>query len=413
MLGFQHPPPSYARPSLSQNTLTRRYIVTDSKALLRYALPLPSEREGGEEPVIRKVQAALENVAIDLRAKGLSGVRSARGDLSKAMTVLQEGQLDVLLDVRKDEKELGAKLIGDMEKAIQQMISELALPSDESRLPGQLAKFADFSSQGPSSKMYDRETVENWRTSALRYVTRLEEMMVEKETKFPFRIPRRYDELPRLLGRASVEIVVRKVDGHSFRDEDGGNLGSRSTFTAILDGYSAPLTAGNFIDLTNRHFYDDTRILSKEKGFYFQAGDKDGDGDTGFIDPEVRKRRNLPFEVFIEGDGAPLYGLTMESAGVGALQPVLPMTAFGAMSMLHSIDDDNDASSQFYVFMLDPRSASARSVGGTILNGNVATFGYITEGTKLLDQVEPGDLIESIKVIAGMNKFEPHAPHTS
>ena len=47
---------------------------------------------------------------------------------------------------------------------------------------------------------------------------------------FPYKIPSKYDNLPRLLGRANVEIKTSK-----------GNMG------AIIDGYNAPLTAGAFI----------------------------------------------------------------------------------------------------------------------------------------------------------------------
>ena len=47
--------------------------------------------------------------------------------------------------------------------------------------------------------------------------------------------------LPRLLGRAEVELLVAKRDSL---------LPAR--LTLVLDGYSSPFTAGNFLDLVQR-----------------------------------------------------------------------------------------------------------------------------------------------------------------
>ena len=130
--------------------------------------------------------------------------------------------------------------------------------------------------------------------------------------------------------------------GAVFRSIEGDSLGPTATFTAVLDGYSAPLTAGNVVDLARRGFYDGTPVGARDKGYYWLAGDPDGPRGpaTGFVDPATGALRRVPFEVLIDGDTTPTWGRTMEAAGVGDLQPVLPMTAYGALALAHGGDDD-------------------------------------------------------------------------
>lgn len=73
--------------------------------------------------------------------------------------------------------------------------------------------------------------------------------------RFPFEIPAEFAGKPWLKGRATVEIKVKV--------KDNANLG-RVTMTAVVDGYNAPLTAGNFVDLVERRFYDGMDIQRGE-----------------------------------------------------------------------------------------------------------------------------------------------------
>ena len=43
----------------------------------------------------------------------------------------------------------------------------------------------------------------------------------------------------------------------------------------VVDGYNAPVTAGNFVDLVSRAFYDGLTI-QRADGFIIQTGDPDG-----------------------------------------------------------------------------------------------------------------------------------------
>jgi len=79
-------------------------------------------------------------------------------------------------------------------------------------------------------------------------VCSIEEMMVKE---FPFEVPEEFASKPLLKGRATIEIKVRLKDNPNVKT---------ASLKAVLDGYSAPVTAGNFLDLVERHFYDGMEV---------------------------------------------------------------------------------------------------------------------------------------------------------
>lgn len=75
--------------------------------------------------------------------------------------------------------------------------------------------------------------------------------------KFPFDVPEEYANKPLLKGRATIEMKVRLKE----RPNGNGSGNGKSTIVRIVvDGYNAPLTAGNFVDLVARRFYDGMAI---------------------------------------------------------------------------------------------------------------------------------------------------------
>ncbi|PRQ53871.1 putative peptidylprolyl isomerase [Rosa chinensis] len=53
------------------------------------------------------------------------------------------------------------------------------------------------------------------------------------------------------MGRATVDMKVKVKDNPNLTDY---------VFRIVLDGYNAPVTSGNFVDLVERHFYDGIEI---------------------------------------------------------------------------------------------------------------------------------------------------------
>jgi cyclophilin family peptidyl-prolyl cis-trans isomerase len=62
-----------------------------------------------------------------------------------------------------------------------------------------------------------------------------------------------------------------------------------ATLTLVVDGYNAPVSAGQFVDLVQRKFYDGMTI-QRADGFVVQTGDPDGPED-GWVDPATGKVR--------------------------------------------------------------------------------------------------------------------------
>lgn len=131
--------PVDAKNLLTDNTIFRRYLVVDPGAILRYSLPLPSERTGDPEPpVIRLVQSNLEKLGVHLRSRGIAGLITGRRDLAELKNLLSQRQLDVLLDVPAKSRVAAADALTRLENCVNQMAAELgadATPAGPSFLP--------------------------------------------------------------------------------------------------------------------------------------------------------------------------------------------------------------------------------------------------------------------------------------
>lgn len=367
------------------------------------------------------MQELLERLGVDVRARGAAGMVAGRRDLTRLRALLTAERLDVLLDVPAKKRAVAASSMADMEQRIALLEEELGVGAAEtgadvggriaSVFPKQIVAVTETLQDVVESRNtmarrsnFDASYVDKLRREALDCVAEIEQLAVEG-TGLPYRIPRRYNSFPRLVGRATVDITLQKSGNAVFRDKNNAPLGKQVTVAATLDGYSAPLTSGNFIDLARRGYYDNTRVLATQRGFYAQLGEREDDNFEGFKDPKSGTRRQIPMEILVDGDPAPSYGGTLDELGIGDLQPALPISAYGAMAMVHSVENANDASTQFYLFLLDPTSYQARAFGGSVLTGSVSTFGYAGKGKEFLGQLEPGDKVSSVKLTSGQENF--------
>jgi peptidylprolyl isomerase len=323
--------------------------ITDPQALLRYALPI-------DNPDVRRLQFSLEDITAQLRANRRWG--AVVGDVKQAYRVLTDRQDKLLASVPDDKKPQAEVLIEKLKSGV-----EVLQVSAEAK---------------------DKEQTRSLRADLLSLVSDLEALMVQK---FPYEVPEEYSNLPQLKGRATIAAKTSQGD-----------------LTIVLDGFSAPVTAGNFVDLVKRGFYDGLQFTRAEDSYVLQVGDPPGP-EVGFIDPATQKYRAVPLEILVKGDNAPLYGITLEDAGRYLDQPVLPFSSFGALAMARPGDDPNGGSSQFFFFLFEPELTPA---GLNLLDGRYAIFGFVTSGREVLEKLKAGDTIESMKVIDGLeNLVEP------
>lgn len=319
--------------------------ITDGRALLRYALPIDNQ-------TVRELQISLEDIGNHIRSKRWGPISS---DISKASRILSIRESDILKSIPDAKKPEAETLVAKVKEGVSQL------------------------SEAVEAK--DREKVIDLKAKILRSVGDIEELMV---TKFPFEVPSEYATLPQLKGRATVAVETEK-----------------GTINVVVDGYSAPVTAGNFVDLVDRGFYDGLPFIRSEESYVLQTGDPEGK-EVGFIDPATGKYRNIPLEVLVRDEKEPIYGITLEDAGRYRDEPVLPFSAYGTVAMARAEAEPDSASSQFFFFLFEPELTPA---GLNLLDGRYTVFGYMIEGKEVLDQLKQGDKIVSAKVIKGMENL--------
>ena len=316
--------------------------VKDPNAILRNALPI-------EQKELQELQHKLEETS-DL-------VRGGRWPaLSKTVTKCQSL-------AKKYKNKIIDEINGENKKSAEQTFTDL------------VNNLNDLANEAKDKDKYGFIDV---RKEALEKIGSLEEFFLPNE--FPYQIPAEFNDLPRLLGRATVNINTTKGE-----------------MTAIIDGYNAPLTGGAFIDLVTKDFYNDLPINRAEEFFVLQTGDPKGD-EIGYVDPETNKERNVPLEIRVPGEANTFYNETFEDLGFYTETPTLPFATLGTLGWSHSNTEVSDGSSQFFFFLYE---AELNPAGRNLIDGRNAAFGYVVEGFDILEELSMEDKIVSIKVTEG------------
>lgn len=331
--------------------LTAGDPIKSASAILRYALPI-------ENKPIRQVQRELESISEALRIPGSKSLGPVQRSVRSAESIITNQAKDIVAGFAPDKKEQGLK-------HLEQLATSLA----------------EFQAVIDAK---DKQAVPIKQREALEYVGLLEQDMVQK---FPFEVPSEYANLPQLRGRAELKMQV------SCRDTVDGP--KDVVLKIVVDGYNAPISAGNFVDLVERGFYDKTEI-QRADGLFVQFGDPEGPAE-GFVDSTGEVRR-IPFEVKVKGDKEPVYDFTLEDLGRYNETPVLPFNAFGTLAVARAEFENNSGSSQMF-FLL--KESELTPTGANLLDGRYAVFGYIVEGQDAIKEFKVGDKINSVKVVSG------------
>ena len=134
----------------------------------------------------------------------------------------------------------------------------------------------------------------------------------------------------------------------------------RGDMVAELYDQETPITAGNFKKLVEQGFYNGLNFHRVIPNFVIQGGCPTG-----------------------TGQGGPGYTIPCEVTAQNQFHDK------GVLSMAHA--GRNTGGSQF--FICHGRQNTAH------LDGNHTCFGKVTEGLEVIDQIQPGDKINSIEVI--------------
>ncbi|MCY3909028.1 MAG: peptidylprolyl isomerase, partial [Cyanobacteria bacterium MAG COS3_bin_20] len=224
------------------------------------------------------------------------------------------------------------------------------------------------------------------RRRTLRCIGDVESLLVS--VGFEREIPAEFDALPRLQGRATLNIST-----------------TQGELTTVVDGYNAPLTAGAFVDLALKGFYDGLPFIRAEDFYVLQSGDPEGP-EIGYVDPKTKQERHVPLEIRVPGEDDTIYNETFEDVGLFMATPTLPFATLGTLGWAHSDQALDDGSSQFFMFLYE---AELTPAGLNLVDGRNAAFGYVVDGFDVVEELGVDDRITAVKVVEGAEQLKAHA----
>ena len=367
---LMNPDVSLADRPLNAPSAAGTRVNSDPDSLLRLGLPIKSKE-------IREIQNSIESCKMNLRTRR---VNFAINDLNNAKSKISSYNSKLMSAFPKSKQEEGKaaleQLVADMDPLVTSMQAE------ESSGSGSVQERSALDSAFAKQNIVAQD------------LSKVEELMVPEG--YQRKVPSEYKGLPVLDGRATVAMTLTRPSGEPF-NVDGVNY-KKLDFTMVIDGYNAPLTGGNFVDLVKKGFYD-KKIINRADGFVVQTGDADPEGTVhGYVPSGATEERIIPLEIAIKGDDELLYGSTTEDDMRGSAAAVLPFQSTGALGMARSEFEADSASTQFFWLLFESDLTPA---GKNMLDGRYSCFGYTIEGQDLFKAVKEGDLIQSAKVIKG------------
>ncbi|XP_020598937.1 peptidyl-prolyl cis-trans isomerase CYP37, chloroplastic [Phalaenopsis equestris] len=312
---------------------------------------------------MKAIQDSLEDISYRLRIPQRKPYGTMEGDAKKALKIAMEQKESILGSLSEELKEKGSLLYASLTNG-----------------NGGLKNLIAFVKENDPDKI----------SVALKSsLDTLAELELLQAPGLSFLLPEQYLSYPRLNGRGVVNFVIEKSDGSTFFPSAGSEPKKSATIQVVLDGYSAPLTAGNFTKLVIDGAYNGVRLKCTN-----QAILSDNELDNyGY---------SVPLEIKPSGEFEPLYKTSL-SIQDGEF-PVLPLSVYGAVAMAHNANSEEYSSpSQFFFYLYDKRSAG---LGGLSFDeGQFSVFGYTTNGRDVLSQIKSGDFIRSAELVQGQDRL--------
>lgn len=153
---------------------------------------------------------------------------------------------------------------------------------------------------------------------------------------------------------------------------------SKGDIVVELYGKDAPIHVGNFVELVQKGFYNDTKFHRYEPGFVIQGGDpQTKDATSKEVADQVASGQSM------FGTGGPGYQIK------GEFDPAQNPNKHveGALGMARSQSPDS-AGSQFYFTL----------AATPFLDSQYTVFGKVTEGLDVVKALRVGDVIESVEI---------------
>jgi len=225
--GFS-PSVSFADRPLNAPSAAGTRVNSDAESLLRYGLPIVNKE-------VREIQAAVESAKLNLKTRRIA---FASSDVSNVRALLKAKKENLLRSVPPSHLEAAKESLKRFEEDITPLST--AISANAAAGAGSIQDRQGLDDAFSAQKTLSAE------------LSTFEELLVPDD--FKRSIPAEYKDLPVLQGRAEVVMTLKKPDGSEF-NVDGKNY-EQVELKMIIDGYNAPITGGNFVDLVNRGFYN-------------------------------------------------------------------------------------------------------------------------------------------------------------
>lgn len=351
----------------------REYLVKDGRQWLRLQIPVGKEMKMGisaQDDELKLAQEGIELVRLRLEQVGFSNKAVWGGAIKDATTA------DNLIKKNRDRliSEATTRSSGQVDP--QTLVDEQLIPT--------MSQLIEALRAQDIAKTNVLQEAAGSQLSTLRF-------MQLPVGKLPYQIPDEYATLPRLQGRAEIEMVIQSGDSKPYRLADEVTLVPKITLRLVIDGYHAPLTSGNFVDLVNKGFYNGMSLQKVEQLVVQTGKPANGDGP-----------RKIPLEIFYKMDTEPVYSATSDDDVRATDAIALPFQSVGAIGMARGNEDVDSASSQFFLLKWDQALVAP---GRNTLDGFYTNMGYVTENEQLLSQLKDTDKVLSMKVTKGLENL--------
>jgi len=185
-----------------------------------------------------------------------------------------------------------------------------------------------------------------------------------------------------------MDMVIVKVDAPQYDVE--GKLYGNVQLSKVIDGYNAPLTGGNIVDLVSKGYYYGKNI-TRSDGFAVQTGDNDPEGSVhGYVPAGATEERKIPMEISLKGEEDLINGASSEDEGKGYAAATLPF-------------QNNLASFQFFWLLF---KSDLTPVDKSLLDGRYSCFGYTVGNPDVLMGVKEGGVIKKATVVTGKENLK-------
>ena len=356
------PPVSAAVAPLADVGL-REFLVKDGGALLRLSLPssmtAASPMDLPNDPG-RQAQEAVELVKLRLEQVGFSGKPAVWSaclkEVNTANSIVQ-GE-DFLKSVPQSRLKKAKEIVEETDRSLEELRDAIRKEDIKGTLAAQ---------ERAADQVYQ--------------VRKL-----AMKSDLPYEIPAEFASFPRLTGRATVRMEIARGGGSSKPFVlDDGTKSSTLPFDLVVDGYRAPITGGNFVDLVKRKMYDGTTVSSQNE-LFVNVGPEKG----------VRK---IPLELFYKKDTTPAYHYSSDDDLRATEAFADPFQAVGALGMIRDPEEPDTASSQFFFLKWDQGLVAP---GRNTLDGSSACFGYVVKNQGAIEQITASDTILKATIVEGV-----------